>query len=389
MRRQETEIHRSAEREKGGAFSFEVTVSDTKTKARWGVVTTPHGAFQTPAFMPVGTQGTVKTFTPRELAELGAEIILANAYHLYTRPGIDIIRRAGGLHRFMAWNGPLLTDSGGYQVFSLAKLRKVTVDGVIFNSHFDGRELRFTPELVVEIQETLASDIAMVFDECPPYTEDKSLVRRSLEITLAWAKRSKACHRMETQALFGIVQGGFFPDLRRESLAQTAEIGFDGYALGGFGIGEPADKTFEVLDAIADEMPPDKPRYLMGLGTPLDILKAVGLGMDMFDCVNPTRYGRNGSAFTRQGRMVVRNGSYADDLNPLDSSCRCYTCQNFSRAYLRHLFNAEEILGPRLLSLHNVHFFLELMRDIRESIRRGTFRAFKKSFEGQYDETLR
>ena len=369
-------------------FNFTLLKLDSKTNARLGTVTTAHGSFSTPAFMPVGTQGTVKTFTPRELEEIGAEIILANAYHLYIRPGIDIIRRAGGLHRFMAWKKPLLTDSGGYQVFSLAKLRKVTSDGVIFNSHFDGRELRFTPELVVEIQEALGSDIAMVFDECPPFTENKSEVRKSLEITVEWAKRAKACHTLETQALFGIVQGGFFRDLRRESLERTVEIDFDGYALGGFGIGEPHEKMIEHLP-IASEMPKAKPRYLMGIGTALDILDAVSAGVDMFDCVNPTRYGRNGSAFTRAGLMVVRNGSYAEDMKPLDETCSCYTCQNFSRSYLRHLFNTSEILGPRLLSLHNVHFFLELMRQIRQAIQGARFREFKKSFETNYDEEMR
>ncbi len=370
-------------------FEFELQKKDPKTKARLGLVKTTRGNFHTPAFMPVGTQATVKTFTPRELEDLGAEIILSNAYHLYIRPGIDIISRAGGLHQFMAWKGPLLTDSGGYQVFSLAKLRKVTPEGAVFNSHFDGREIRFTPELVVEIQEALGSDIAMVFDECPPFTENKAQVRKSMEVTLAWAKRSRACHTLKTQALFGIVQGGFFADLRKESLERTVEIDFDGYALGGFGIGEPDGKMDEILAGIGPAMPEDKPRYLMGIGTPLDILEAVNVGMDMFDCVNPTRYGRNGSAFTRLGRRVVRNGAYAEDMAPLDEKCGCYTCENFSRSYLRHLFNADEILGPRLLSLHNIHFFLELMRNIREAIAEDRFEKFKKSFKNHYDEEMR
>ncbi|MBI4550509.1 MAG: tRNA guanosine(34) transglycosylase Tgt [Candidatus Omnitrophica bacterium] len=368
---------------------FELTGKDSGTQARTGLVSTARGGFLTPAFMPVGTQGTVKTFTPAELEDIGAEIILGNAYHLYIRPGIDIIRRAGGLHRFMAWKRPMLTDSGGYQVFSLARLRKVTSEGAVFNSHFDGRELHFTPELVVEIQEALGSDIAMVFDECPPYTENKGEVRKSLDITVAWARRSVACHSLENQALFGIVQGGFFPDLRRESLERTAELGFDGLALGGFGIGEPEGRMYEVLSDIAGRMPEDKPRYLMGIGTPLDILESVGLGIDMFDCVNPTRYGRNGSAFTRRGRMVIRNGNYAEDFRPLDESCGCYACRNFSRSYLRHLFNCNEILGPRLLSLHNVYFFLELMKEIRRAIGEGRFREFKKDFETGYDRDSR
>ena len=371
------------------AFRFEIARKDTATRARTGFITTAHGSFSTPAFMPVGTQGTVKTLTPRDLEEIGAEIVLANAYHLYIRPGIDIIGRAAGLHKFMAWKKPLLTDSGGYQVFSLAKLRKVTAEGAVFQSHFDGREILFTPELVIEIQETLGSDIAMVFDECPPFTENKSQVRQSMETTLAWAERSKNCHTLEEQALFGIVQGGFFLDLRLESLARTMEIGFDGYALGGFGIGEPPERMFEVAARISQRMPADRPRYLMGLGSPLDIMEAVSMGIDMFDCVNPTRYGRNGSAFTRAGRIVVRNGVYAEDAAPLDPSCLCYTCRNFSRSYLRHLFNAGEILGPALLSYHNVYFHLELMRNIRASIERGRFEDFKKSFEREYDEELR
>ncbi len=370
-------------------FQFRLQIQDPTTRARTGMVSTPHGSFQTPVFMPVGTQATVKTFTPRELEEIGADVILSNAYHLYIRPGIHIIRQAGGLHHFMGWKKPLLTDSGGYQVFSLAKLRKVTPDGAIFNSHFDGRELYFTPELVMEIQEALGSDIAMVFDECPPFTENKSEVRQSMGITAEWARRSKACHILEEQALFGIVQGGFFPDLRKESLERTLEIGFDGYALGGFGIGEPSEKMFEVLEGISVAMPREKPRYLMGIGAPLDILESVGMGIDMFDCVNPTRYGRNGSSFTHRGRVVVRNGSYAEDQAPLDERCDCYTCQNFSRSYLHHLFNTHEILGPRLLSLHNVYFFLKLVRDIREAIVEGRFLQFKKSFENEYDETLR
>jgi len=339
--------------------------------------------------MAVGTQGTVKTFTPQELEGVGAQIILGNAYHLYIRPGLDILRKAGGLHAFMGWKGPLLTDSGGYQVFSLAKLRKVTPEGVLFNSHFDGREIFMTPELVIEIQEALGSDIAMVFDECPPFTEDKSLIRKAVELSVAWAQRCKAAHRQEGQALFGIVQGGCFPDLRKESLARTAEIGFDGYALGGFGLGEEQANMFPLLHDIVPQMPEDRVRYLMGIGTPLDILEAVDTGVDMFDCVNPTRYGRNGSAFTRRGKLVIRNASYTEDMAPLDEACGCYTCRTFSRSYLRHLFNCQEILGPRLLSLHNLYFFLDFMREIREAIAKGAFRAFKESFKNQYDETLR
>lgn len=339
--------------------------------------------------MPVGTQGTVKTFTPHEVEELGAQIILGNAYHLYIRPGLDILRQAGGLHAFMGWRGPVLTDSGGYQVFSLTKLRKITPEGVLFNSHFDGHEIFLTPELVIEIQETLGSDIAMVFDECPPYTEDKQAVRKAVEITAAWARRSKNCHAMKEQALFGIIQGGNFIDLRKDSLERTVEIGFDGYALGGYGLGESDESRFYAWQELLPLLPSGKPRYLMGIGIPLDILEAVSSGADMFDCVNPTRYGRNGSAFTTRGRLVIRNGVYAGDMAPLDASCSCYTCRTFSRSYLRHLFNCNEILGPRLLSLHNLHFFLDFMRQIREAIAGGTFLSFKKSFKNQYDETMR
>jgi len=370
-------------------LDFRVLKEDSDSKARAGEAHTPHGSFLTPAFMPVGTQGTVKTFTPHELKELGAEIVLGNAYHLYIRPGLDIMKHAEGLHSFMGWDGPILTDSGGYQVFSLARLRKITSEGVLFNSHFDGRELFLTPELVMEIQETLGSDIAMVFDECPPYTEDKSRVRKAVELTAEWARRSKGAHAMKEQALFGIIQGGCFLDLRKESIERTLEIGFDGYALGGFGLGEKQDVMHSAWNELLPLLPESQPRYLMGIGTPMDILAAVSAGADMFDCVNPTRYGRNGSAFTRQGMIVVRNGSYSEDQAPLDGSCLCYTCRNFSRSYLRHLFNCNEILGPRLVSIHNLYFFLELMRQIRKSIQEGGFLSFKKTFENQYNDEHR
>nr|AFD03208.1 queuine tRNA-ribosyltransferase [uncultured bacterium W4-21b] len=367
-------------------FLFTENHKDPLCHARTGEIQTPHGIIRTPVFMPVGTQGTVKTFTPLELEELGVEIVLGNAYHLYIRPGLDIMKRAGGLHQFMAWHKPLLTDSGGYQIFSLAKLRKVTQEGVLFNSHFDGRELFLTPELVMEIQETLGGDIAMVFDDCPPFTQDKGRVKESLERTVDWARRSKAARMREGQALFGIAQGGCFLDLRRESLKRIVEIGFDGYALGGLGLGETRESRLEILQNTVGLVPKEAPCYLMGLGNPLDILDAVSSGVDMFDCVNPTRYGRNGAAYTWRGKRVVRNGEYAYDNGPLDRECQCYTCRNFTRSYLRHLFNCSEILGPRLVSLHNVHFFLELMWKIREAIEAGSFLEFKRSFERNYDE---
>lgn len=369
--------------------SFTALTSDSKSNARTGCLRTSRGDIETPAFMPVGTQGTVKTLNPHELEEAGAQIILGNAYHLYIRPGLDILKAAGGLHKFMAWPHPILTDSGGFQVFSLAKLRKLTEEGALFNSHFDGHEILFTPELVVEIQEVIGSDIAMVFDECPPATADFKYVKKSLDMTVLWAERSKKAHRLHNQKLFGIIQGGKFLDLRKESLERTVEIGFDGYALGGVSVGESKEEIVKVVRQMAPMMPQDHARYLMGVGTPLDLLMAVESGFDMFDCVNPTRYGRTGTAFTRHGKIVVRNGKYAEDQAPLDESCACYACKNFSRSYIRHLVNCKEILGDRLLSYHNVYFFLALMRQIREAIRNGRFLSFKKQFESQYDDELR
>lgn len=371
------------------SFSFSLEKKDKKCNARVGKVTTPHGSFETPVFMPVGTQGSVKAVMPRDLKELGAEIILSNAYHLYIRPGTKIIKKLGGLHKFMGWDGPILTDSGGFQVFSLSKLRKITEDGVTFNSHFDGREIHLTPEKVVEIQEALGSDIAMIFDECPAATKDKKLIEKAVNITLRWAKRAKKCHKRKQQALFGIIQGGTFKDLRKQSLEGTLEIGFDGYALGGLSVGEPKPEMLECLEEILPLMPTDKPRYLMGVGTPLDFFEAVERGADMFDCVNPTRYGRNGTAFTKEGLVVVRNGKYQDDPKPIQKDCDCYTCRNFSRAYLRHLVNSHEILGAQLITLHNVHFFVNLVKQMRGHIRKGTFLAFKKQFFNQFDPKTR
>jgi queuine tRNA-ribosyltransferase len=361
----------------------------SQTQARWGWVQTAHGNFHTPAFMPVGTQGSVKGLTPRDLKESGAEIILANAYHLSIRPGIEIIQEAGGLHKFMGWPGPILTDSGGYQVFSLSRLRKVTEEGVLFQSHFDGREIFITPERMIEIQEALGSDIMMIFDECPPYTKDRKRIKNSLDLTVKWAKRAREVKRREDLALFGIVQGGIFEDLRKESLEKMIELDFDGYALGGLFVGESKPETFQILDQICPKMPGNRPRYLMGAGTPLELLEAVGRGIDLFDCVNPTRYGRNGSAFTRKGLVVIRNGKYNRDHQPIEEDCGCYACRNFTRSYLRHLFNCNEMLGPQLVSLHNVHFFLLLMRRIREAIEKGSFAAFKKEFENEFDRSHR
>ncbi len=369
--------------------AFSVECRDSKSAARVGSYSTAHGTFETPVFMPVGTQGTVKALTPKDLHESGAEIILANTYHLYIRPGIDIIQAFGGLHRFMGWDKPILTDSGGFQVFSLSRLRRITEEGASFHSYFDGREIFLSPEKVMDIQAALNSDIAMIFDECPPPTKDRKKIRESLELTLRWADRAKRHHRLEHQALFGIVQGGTFVDLRLESLERTAEIGFDGYALGGLCVGESKDETGEILKNVMPLMPEDKPRYLMGVGTPVDFLEGVAHGADLFDCVNPTRYGRTGAAFTLKGLVVCRNAKYRFDEKPVEEGCGCYTCTNFSRAYIRHLFNADEMLGPQLLSIHNVYFFVNFVKEIRRQIRLGTFLEFKENFLKQFDSECR
>ncbi len=370
-------------------FGFQQTARDTDTHARTGIVTTPHGSFETPVFMPVGTQGAMKGITPRDVEDTGAEIILGNAYHLYIRPGITIIQKFGGLHRFMGWNKPILTDSGGFQVFSLTRLREITEEGALFHSHVDGARIFLTPEKVIEIQEAIGSDIAMIFDECPPPTKDRQVIQNSLDVTVRWARRAKAHHRREGQALFGIIQGGTFLDLRKESLEKTVEIGFDGYALGGLCVGETKEETLAVMHPTVPALPEDKPRYLMGIGTPVDFLEGIAAGADMFDCVTPTRYGRNGSAFTPHGLVVVRNAKYAEDECPLSEDCGCYTCRQFSRAYLRHLFNADEMLGPQLVSLHNIHFFVNFVKTLRQKIREGGFSRYKREFVEQFEENSR
>lgn len=370
-------------------FGFKLLAKDKKCEARVGRVTTAHGTFETPVFMPVGTQGSVKAVMPRDLKESRTEIILSNAYHLYIRPGLEVIKKLKGLHSFMSWDRPILTDSGGYQVFSLSKLRSITEEGVKFNSYFDGREIFLTPEKVIEIQEVLGSDIAMIFDECPAASKDRSSIEKAVHITLRWSKRAKKCHKLKSQALFGIIQGGTFKDLRKESLERTLEIGFDGYALGGLSVGEPKPEMLEILGNILPQMPEDKPRYLMGVGTPLDFFEAVERGADMFDCVNPTRYGRNGTAFTSDGLVVIRNSRYQLDPKPVQEDCACYTCQNFSRAYLRHLVNSHEILGAELITLHNIHFFVNLVRSMRGFIRKGRFLHFKQQFFNRFDPHTR
>jgi queuine tRNA-ribosyltransferase len=368
---------------------FSLIKKSSHSHARRGVIRTAHGDIQTPDFMPVGTQATVKTLSPRELEEAGSQIILSNTYHLYARPGLDVIENAGGLHNFMNWKKPILTDSGGFQVFSLAKLRKLTEEGVTFNSYFDGREVKFTPEEVMRAQAVIGSDIAMVFDECPPYPATQEQIKKSLDLTVRWMERAKAVHNKKDQLLFGIVQGGTYDDLRQEAVERTVALDFDGYALGGVSVGEPDMDRIGIMQKFGHRLPEDKPRYLMGIGTPLDFLEGVASGVDVYDCVNPTRYGRNGSAYTRTGMVVVRNGKYTKDLKPIDEKCGCYTCQNFSRSYLRHLTNTQEILGVRLISYHNVYFFLDLMREVRAAIDEDRFETFAEEFKSHYNPEQR
>ena len=351
---------------------FEYTLLATSGRARAGVLRTPHGDLPTPVFAPVGTQATVKTMTPRDLSELGATLVLANTYHLYLRPGSELVARMGGLHRFMGWSGPLLTDSGGYQVFSLKTLRKVDNDGVTFRSHLDGSTHRFTPEKVMAIQEELGPDIAVCLDECAPPL-DRAYNEQATARTHVWAARCRASQRRTDQALFGIVQGGVFPDLREQSAHLITSLDFPGHAIGGLSVGESKEQTYATLDLLNDILPKDKPRYLMGVGAAQDFFEAVARGVDMFDCVLPTRLARHGAALLKGRRLNLRNAQYAADESPIQEGCGCYTCQTFSRAYLRHLLAADEILGLHLLSLHNLHFLLDLMRRIRASILDSTF----------------
>ncbi len=371
-------------------MDFKLEKTSSLTKARAGLLSTTHGKVQTPLFMPVGTQGTVKTLSPEDLLGAGVQIILGNTYHLYLRPGIDIIREAGGLHRFMNWPFPILTDSGGFQVFSLAELRKITSEGVKFQSHLDGSYHLFTPEVVVEIQKNLGTDIMMVLDECAPYPCSYEDAMKASNRTLAWAERSKVRHyelepvHGRDQALFGIVQGSTYEPLRKISAERLIELDFDGYAIGGLAVGEPKSAMTEITALCTDLLPTEKPRYLMGVGKPEDIVEAIALGVDMFDCVVPTRNGRNGTLFTWEGRLVVKNRQYEQDFSPISETCSCYTCQHFSRAYLRHLFHAEEILGLRLASIHNLHFYMDLVRNAREAILNRSFETWRKTFYHHY-----
>ncbi len=362
-------------------FRYQLLKQDGE--ARLGVFTTPHGDIPLPAFAPVGTQATVKTLTPDELHMIGVDLILSNTYHLYLRPGADVIAELGGLHRFMGWDGPILTDSGGFQVFSLAHMRRVDPDGVTFRSHIDGSLHRFTPEVVIHTQELLGSDIIMPLDICPP-PDDREAVEEAVRLTNRWAVRAREAHTRPDQALFGIVQGGIFPDLRREAAEFLVDLDFPGYAIGGLSVGETKEQMYATLEETIPHLPADRPRYLMGVGTPEDILEAVARGVDLFDCVLPTRVARNGGLLTHEGRINIRNARYARDPNPIEPGCTCYTCQRFSRAYLRHLFKAGEILGLRLATLHNLHFMQQLMQRIRKSIREGRFHEFKESFLARY-----
>ena len=367
------------------AITYELLHVDKTTGARRGVVHTLHGDIQTPVFMPVGTQATVKSLTPEELKEVNAQIILSNTYHLFLRPGHELIEEAGGLHKFMNWDRPILTDSGGFQVFSLGQLRKISEDGVEFQSHLDGSKKFLSPEKVMEIENSLGADIIMAFDECCPYPSTYEYTKKSMERTTRWAKRCKEAHNREKdQGLFGIIQGGFYKDLREKSAAELIELDFPGYAIGGISVGEPKEKFLEVLKYTTPLMPENKPRYLMGVGTPDYLIEAALAGIDMCDCVLPTRLARHGTALTSSGKLVVRNATYERDFNKLDSECDCYTCRNYTRAYIRHLIKTNEILGIRLLSMHNIKFLTNLMDKVRIEIENDNLGCFKEEFYHKY-----
>ena len=364
-------------------FDFKVIAESRSTRARAGVIQTAHGPVETPVFMPVGTQATVKSLTPEELLSAGAQIILGNTYHLYLRPGCDVIDQFNGLHRFMSWSGPILTDSGGFQIFSLARLAKISEEGVAFQSHIDGTRHLLTPEKAVEIQTCLGSDIIMCLDNCIQYPAERERVQRAFEITTRWAERCKAAWKSRVNsdgALFGIVQGGMFKDLRQRAAESLIPLEFSGYAIGGLSVGEPVGLMLEMAEHTLPKLPYEKPKYIMGVGTPENLIEMVALGADMFDCVLPTRNARNGQVFIRQGTLNLCNAKYRQDTRPLEPGCTCYTCANYSRAYLRHLYMAKELLAYRLNTLHNVHFFLDLMKKMREAIVKDEFENFRKDF---------
>jgi len=387
--------------------NFEILATDRHSKARQGRLPTAHGVIDTPAFMPVGTQGSVKGVSPRELRELKAQIVLGNTYHLFVRPGLDVIKHFGGLHKFMNWDGPILTDSGGYQIFSLAKLRKITEDGVEFQNHIDGARAFISPEIAMEIQAALGSDIAMALDECVPYPCDYDYAAQSAEMTTRWARRCKEWKQKNAERptsnikrrmaepikyqpsttnslLFGIVQGATFEDLRKQSAQAIVDLDFDGYSIGGVSVGEPQEEIMRAVESAEPFLPSDKPRYAMGLGTPPQLLEMIARGMDMFDCVLPTRLARNGTAFTSTGTLNLKNAEFALDKGPIEENCACYACTEFSRGYIRHLIKAEEILGLRLITLHNLHFYLDLMRLARNRIENGEFDRFRREFISNY-----
>lgn len=368
------------------AIRYELIKKDKKTGARLGILHTPHGSFETPLFMPVGTLATVKTMSPEELAEMGANIILSNTYHLWLRPGEEIVEEAGGLHRFMHWDRAILTDSGGFQVFSLSDLRRIEEEGVYFRSHLNGEPLFLSPEDSIRIQNALGADIIMSFDECPPYPAEREYVLKSLERTSRWAERGLKAHaKPESQGLFGIIQGGVYPDLRKLSAEQLIRLDFPGYAVGGLSVGEPKEKMYEILEETIPLIPERKPRYLMGVGSPDALIEGVIRGIDLFDCVLPTRIARNGTTMTREGRVVIRNAKYAKDFGPLDPHCGCYTCRNYSRAYIRHLIKSEEIFGIRLTTYHNLYFLIHLMEEIRDAIREDRLTQFREAFFSSYN----
>ena len=361
-------------------FNFKIVAESETTQASAGILQTAHGEVETPIFMPVGTLGTVKSLSPEELIACGAQIILGNTYHLYLRPGCDVIRSFNGLHGFMHWDGPILTDSGGFQIFSLAKLRKVTEEGALFQSHIDGSQHMLTPEKSMEIQLCLGSDIIMCLDECIKYPTGRDEAKKALQLTTQWAKRCKAALGKEKNALFGIVQGGMFKDLREMSVHDLLQIDFDGYAIGGLSVGEPKDLMLEMADFTLPILPDTKPKYIMGVGTPEDLVELVALGGDMFDCVLPTRNARNGQMFTKSGAINICNSRFKYDPEPIESGCACYTCQNYSRAYLRHLYMAKELLAYRLNTIHNIHYYTSLMQNMRTAISQDKFEEFKKDF---------
>ena len=367
-------------------IKYELLESDKKTKARYGKLHTNYGTFETPMFMPVGTQATVKTLSPEELKTMNSAVILSNTYHLWLRPGEDIVDKAGGLHKFMNYDGPILTDCGGFQVFSLIKNKKkdITEEGVRFKSHIDGKELFLTPELSIKIQNKLDSDIAMSFDECIPYPATYEYAKESTERTLRWAKRGKDVFNNERQSLFGIVQGGEYEDLRKYSAEETVKMNFDGYSIGGTSVGEDKDTMYKMIDYAVKYLPKDKPRYLMGVGDPIDIIEGVMRGIDMFDCVLPTRIARHGNAFTRNGKINIKNAKYKEDFTPIEETCDCYACKNYTKAYIRHLIVASETFGQRLLSIHNIRFLIKLTEELRGVIKSGTLLEYKNDFISKY-----